>query len=82
MIDPTTGLPIHKKKKGKKSTQRNDGSPRDAPDLTKACEACGKHGTLFSKEGFSYCGMPCLKAHGESAEFQTRYTENEKMRNP
>ena len=35
-IDPTTGLPV-KKKKGKK---RKDGSPRDAPDLTKACAAC------------------------------------------
>ena len=83
-IDPMTGLPIQKKKKkkGKKSAQGKDGSPRDAPDLTKACAACDKHGTLFSKEGFSYCGMACLKAHGESAEFQKRHTENEKMRNP
>jgi hypothetical protein len=82
-IDPTTGLPIQKKKKTvKKNAQRTDGNPRDAPDLTKTCTACGHPGTLFSKEGFSYCGMACLKVHGQSVEFHTRYAENEKMRNP
>lgn len=79
-IDPTTGLPIQKKKKKSKKTA--SGSPGDAPDMSKSCSSCGQQGTLFSKEGFSYCGMPCLKAHGSTAEFQARYADNETRRNP
>ena len=76
-IDPTTGLPYKKKKKKKKGKE-----PEAKPDMSKTCAHCGTAGTLFSKEGFSYASMECLKAHASSAEFKARFEENERLRNP
>ena len=50
--------------------------------MSKTCAYCGTAGTLFSKEGFSYASMDCLKAHASSAEFKARFEENERLRNP